>query len=79
MALRKERSILSVVPAKKLNTSLSKEMIHVKKQPKVTLICAGRPKPSKEAVRKFTELYIELIKNNEKREAETKYTNGKEV
>jgi hypothetical protein len=68
MAIRKERLILSVVPAKKLNTSLSKEMIHVKNQPKVTLVCAGRSKPSKEAIKKFTNSYLEMIKNIEARE-----------
>jgi hypothetical protein len=83
MGHRKKVNILSVVPAKKLNTSLSKEMIHVKNQPKVTLICAGRPKPSKEAIRKFTISYLEMIKNIEAREvadASDKYKeeNGKE-
>jgi hypothetical protein len=73
---------MSVVPARKLNTSLN-EVIQVKKQPKVTLVCAGRPKPSKEAVKKFTNSYLEMIKNIEAREvadASDKYEkeNGKE-
>jgi glucan phosphorylase len=79
---RKKVKKLSVVPARKLNTSLN-EVIQVKKQPKVTLICAGRSKPSKEAVKKFTNSYLEMIRNIEAREvadASDKYKeeNGKE-
>lgn len=40
----------------------------MKKEAKVTLVCASRARPSKEAVSKFTELYLEIVNNIEIRE-----------
>jgi hypothetical protein len=67
---------MSVVPAKKMHTSLSKEMVHVnnkkpkakKEQPVVNVICAGRQEPSPEAFDKFMKTYLRIIQNIEERE-----------
>ncbi|MGY3716744.1 hypothetical protein ACWE42_14595 [Sutcliffiella cohnii] len=58
--------IQDVVHGDILHRPLIKERITVKKQPEVIMKCVGeRKEPSKEAVNRFIEIYIRMVKENE--------------
>lgn len=60
-----------VVHSVSLHTSPTKEMNNMKKrvrkQPEVVVRCVGeRKEPSKEALERFIEIYVRMVKENEK-------------
>jgi len=59
-----------------LHTSPTKEMTimkkRVRKPPEVVVRCVGeRKEPSKEALERFIEIYVRMVKENEKKNQET--------
>lgn len=68
----------SVVHSVSLHTSPTKEMVNMKKQKRVikpqevVVRCVGeRKEPSKEALDRFIEIYVRMVKENEKKNQET--------
>lgn len=60
--------IPNVVHEEQSHTSPTKGMTALKKQPEVIIRCIGDKKePSKEAVDRFISIYIEIVKENQKR------------
>jgi hypothetical protein len=58
----------SVVHRSLLHTSPIKEMVTMKKQPEVIVRCVGaRKEPSKEALDRFIEIYVRMVKENQKK------------
>ena len=66
----------SVVHSVSLHTSPTKEMTSMKKRvrkpPEVVVRCVGeRKEPSAEALDRFIEIYVRMVKENEKKNQET--------